>query len=378
MKGSTKKISLSVLLLFITFSFSGCLGLGSSNLAGNSAERSDSYGVFKTVDGGKTWERKIAVDGGATDLSQTTITSMAIDPVNTNVLYLGTAGDGMYKTENSGDSWYKISDANNKMRSTASIYDIAIESGNSNIIYAASLNDNRGVLLKSEDAGKNWTESYITTQQAKQVNRVQIDPIQKNVIYIGTQQGGFIKSSNRGIDWEPIRWFSTPVKDFVIDHQNTKGLIVLSDEGLFKAVDGGTMDEKNWKDLTKALVKTGKISNNNVGLISSVTIDSQNPLVVYLTYKNLIFVTSDGGNTWKIVETITPALKSSTKVPGILKVGSMDGIIYYGSGNAIYKSNNRGDTWSSFDIPVLGNVKYTVSDPKDHNIIYVGSVPDAE
>jgi len=298
--------------------------------------------------------------------------------MSTNVLYLGTAGDGMYKSENSGDSWYKISDANNKMRSTASIYDIAIENGNSNIIYAASLNDNRGVLLKSEDAGKNWTESYITTQQAKQVNRVQIDPIRKNVVYIGTQQGGLIKSSNRGIDWEPIRWFSKAVKDFVIDHQNTKGIIVLTAEGIFKAVDGGSMDENNWKDLTKALVKTGKISTNNIGLISSVTIDSQNPLIVYLTYKNLIFVTHDGGNTWKIVETITPALKSSTKAPGILKVGSMDGIIYYGSGNAIYKSNNRGETWSSFDIPVLGNVKYTVSDPKDHNIIYVGSVPDVE
>jgi photosystem II stability/assembly factor-like uncharacterized protein len=374
---NTRKIFLSMLLLFIVFSFSGCLGItlpgNSTGSSVTSTGRNDSQGIFKTTDGGKTWTQKVTIEGSQTKLSQDTIGSMAIDPDNTKILYLGTLNDGIYKTENGGDSWHKISDQNNKLKTNSSIYDIAVENGNSSIIYAASLNGNRGVLLKSIDAGKTWDEKYISTESGKQINRVQIDPQQKNIVYIGTEQGGFIKSRDRGENWEDIKWFSTGVKDFVVDYKNTKGIIILTHHGLFKAVDGGTENDNSWKILTPTIINSVNIPSDKINGITSITIDNQNPLVVYMTYSNVIYITRDGGLTWGKLKTITPTVTTSQKTPVIKKVAMLGNMIYYGAGNAIYKSNDRGLTWSSFDIPLLGDVKYAVSDPKDSNTIYVGS-----
>jgi photosystem II stability/assembly factor-like uncharacterized protein len=372
---SIKKLSLALLLLFVTVSFSGCLGIGTSNNAATAPQRNDSRGIFKTADGGQTWTGKNTIEGASVNLGQIEIASMAIDPDNTKVLYVGTVGGGMYKSENGGDSWKKLADTNNKLRASASIYDIAVESGNSSIIYASSLNDNRGVLLKSIDAGSSWSESYITTEKAKQINRVEIDPKEKNVVYIGTEQGGLIRSRDRGDNWQAVRWFDSGVKDFVIDYNNNKGLIVLTHTGLSKTTDGGANSSTSWQDLTKVLTKTKDldISITKIDSITSMTIDNQNPLMVYMTYQNLIFVTRDGGASWTTLKTITPALEPSKKIPLILKVGTVGSAIYYGSGNAFYKSLDKGQTWSSSNIPLLGNVRCTVSAPNDYNMIYIGS-----
>lgn len=378
MQTTIKKISLVCLLTFVVFSFSGCLGIplpgesGKTNL-GAAPERSDSQGVFKTTDGGKSWQHKVTIDGSETQLDQITIGAMAIDSENPQVLYVGTLGDGMYKSENGGDSWYKLNDSNGKLRGASGIYDIAVESGNSSILYAATLNDNRGVLLKSEDAGKSWTEAYISTELGKQINRVQIDPQRKNVIYIATEQGGFIKSSDRGNSWADVKWFELGVVDFVVDYHNTNGIIVLTHDGVFKTTDGGADKEKSWTDLSKTIRDQLEVTRSKFDLISSLIIDNDNPLVVYMTYKNLVFVTHNGGNNWETLPTITPTVTTSKQTPSIKKIGITNGIMYYGAGNAIYKSSNKGQTWSSFDLPIEGDARYTVSDPKDANVIYVGS-----
>ncbi len=372
-----KKISLVSLLLFITVSFSGCMGIplpGETTKDETAApERNDSQGVFKTTDGGRTWQHQVDIEGSELKLDQIKISSMAMDPQNNQILYLGVASGGIYKTENGGTSWYQIKDGNGKLRDSASVYDIAIEKGNPSIVYIATLNDNRGVLLKSEDAGKNWSESYISTELKKPVNRVQIDPVHNNVIYVGTEQGGLIKSADRGNSWTPIRWFDSGVRDFVVDFSNTNGILVLTANKLFKTTDGGSNEEKSWEDLNKKVVSSLN-TKIDFSKVTSLTIDNKNPLVSYMTFMNLLLKTKDGGYTWEKMDTITPSLTPSGTAPTIRQVGLVNDIIYYGASNAFYKSENKGASWSSFDIPIKGDVKYTVSDYTDKNIYYVGAV----
>jgi photosystem II stability/assembly factor-like uncharacterized protein len=366
-----KKIFVISLLVIISISFSGCLGLGNSN-TNTASTRNDSQGVFKSVDGGKTWEHKVAIEGSELRLDQIKIGSMAIDPQDNKVLYLGTLADGLYKTQNGGDSWFKVQDSNGALKESTSIYDISVESGNSNIIYLATLNENRGVLIKSEDGGKTWIESYISSEAGKQINRVQIDSNNRNVVYIGTEQGGLLKSENRGRDWVAINWFEEGVKNFVVDFKNPNGIMVLTEESMFKTVDGGKDPVKSWEDLSKK-IKEPVDSRIDFKKISSMTIDNKNPLIIYLTYVNLIIITKDGGQTWELLNTITPALTAVNTIPNIRQIGMFDETIYYGAGNALYKSENKGASWSSVDIPIKGDAQYTVSDYSDPNIIYVGT-----
>jgi hypothetical protein len=369
-----KRTVLVSLLLTVVLSFSGCLGLGSGSTT-TSEYRNDSQGVFKSTDGGKTWQQKVAIEGDAERrLDQISTGSIAIDPVNTQVLYLGTLGHGMFKTENGADTWYEVADANNKFRDNSYIYDIQVEKGNSNVVYAATLNDNRGVLLKTEDGGKSWTESYISTEAGKAIKRVQIDPQQPNVVYVGTAQGGFLRSEDRGQSWSMVRWFEYGVKDFAVDYADSRNIMVLTSNGLAKTADGGADEETSWQSLTKTLQDFLDIRKAKINQITSIVIDNQDPSVFYLTYENLVFVTRDGGLSWDTLDTITPTTSDNENLPEIKKIGLMDGTIYYGAGNAFYKSVNKGLSWSSFDIPILGDVKYTVSDPNDQNVIYVGAL----
>jgi len=366
MKTLKKILTLSVLLL-ITVSFSGCLNLSKKSDPEN--EKNEHQGIFKTTDGGKSWEHKVEIEKSESFLDKIKIASMAMDPKNNSILYLGTSQNGLYKSDNGTNSWKKIVDENKILSGSATVYDIAVENGNSDIVYIATLNNGRGELLKSEDGGESWASSYIISEIGKQVNSVEIDSIYKNIVYIGTEQGGFIKSEDRGNTWLALKWFKTGVKDIVIDFWNNNGVIARTAKGIFKSKNGGS----KWESLNKSLQSFAKI---DISKMSSMTIDNKNPLVIYITYLNLILVTRDGGYTWEKLNTITPSRTALGTIPQVKQIGMIDEIIYYGAGNALYKSENKGVTWSSYNIPIKGDVRYTVSDYKDSQVIYVGAFYD--
>ena len=248
--------------------------------------------------------------------------------------------------------------------------------------------------MKSEDGGKSWASSYIISEVGKQVNCVEIDAIDKNIVYIGTEQGGFIKSKNKGDSWFTLSWFEFGIKDFVVDFQNNKGMIVRTTNEIYKYVVDDNYDifeslEGKERDIfiyseKSKWMKLSKLMRASLGFkiadpqtqISSMTIDNQNPLVVYITYSNLILVTHDGGYTWEKMNTITPALTALGTIPQVKQIGMIDNIIYYGAGNVLYKSADKGITWSNYDIPIKGDVRYTVSDHQDSQVIYVGAFYD--
>jgi photosystem II stability/assembly factor-like uncharacterized protein len=369
-KVKIKKTLLLLLLVAITISFSGCLNL--SRKEGSEKNlRNNNQGVFKTVDGGKTWQHKVKIDGSEELIDKVKIASMKMDPQNSNILYLGTVKNGLYKSENGADSWKKVTDENNILSKDATIYSIAIERGNSDIVYLAALNRNRGELLKSEDGGKSWTESYIIAEANKAVNDVKIDPLHKNIVYIGTEQGGFIKSENRGKSWIALHWFEKGVKDIIIDFHNSRGIIIRTTDEIFKSIDGGI----KWESLNKKITDSTS-TKIDFSKIKSMTMDNKNPLVVYITYLNLILKTKDGGYTWEKLNTITPSRTAVGTIPQVKQIGMIDNIIYYGAGNVLYKSENKGISWSSYNIPIKGDVRYTVSDYTNPDIIYVGAFYD--
>ena len=368
MNEKIKKISVLVFLMFMTVSFTGCLNLTKKE-EDKKVVVNDHQGVFKSVDGGKTWEHKIEVEGGGL-IDNVKISSMVMDPNNNNILYLGTASNGLYKSENGSGSWKKVTDENDILSETIVINDIAIERGNSNVIYLATLNNGRGELLKSEDGGKSWNKSHIIAQAGKAVTAVEIDPIFNNIVYIGTEeiQGGFLKSKNSGEDWIVLHWFDVGVKSILIDFRNSQGIIIRTANNIFKSVNGGT----EWESLATNIVSSSK-TKINFAIISSVTMDNHNSLVIYINYLNLILKTEDGGETWERINTPTPSKTAVGTIPQIKQIGIINNIIYYGAGNVLYKSDNRGVSWSSYDIPIKGDVRYTVSDYTNQDVIYVGS-----
>lgn len=366
MKGVLLKISFTLTLALVAVSFTGCSLLPGSD---NVSVSRGTQGVLKSVDGGKTWERKTQIEGSETGLEALKMGALGMAMDNRQVLYLGTLGGGIYKSQNGGDTWIKLTDGGKFFQEKASVYDVAVES--ENVVYVATLNENRGVLFKSEDGGKHWCPVYISSEADKPINKVKIDPHNKFTVYVGTGQGGLLRSDDAGGNWRPLGWFQEGVKDFAVDYANSDRILVITKDGVYRTQDGGRAGAGSWKNINSAVRLASSDTSWEFSRMTSLTSDNANPATAYINLSNLVIVTRDGGGTWALLPTITPALTALKTIPQVRSLGLVGDTIYYGAGNALYRSDNKGATWSSTGIPIQGDVRYTVSDPVNAQVIYV-------
>jgi len=245
----------------------------------------------------------------------------AIDVVHSDpdVMYVGTASGGLWKSTSGGIRWNPIFD----QEVTASIGAVAIQQSNPSVIWVGtgegnprnSLNGGYGV-YKSLDGGKNWQAMGL--EKTRHIHRIKIDPTDPNTIYVGAigspwgehSERGVYKTTDGGKTWKHILFVNTKtgVADMVMDPTNPNKLIVAMwehkrDPWFFKSGGAGsalymTHDGGNhWKKLTD---KDG-LPPGELGRIG-IAIASNRPNIVYAlveSKKNALYKSEDGGFKWK-------------------------------------------------------------------------------
>ena len=114
------------------------------------------------------------------------VTSIAVVEANPEIMYVGTASGGIWKSNSGGIKWEPIFEK----ELTASIGAVAIQQSNPSVIWAGtgegnprnSLNGGFGI-YKSLDAGKTWKAMGL--EKTRHIHRVLIDPTNPNVVYVG-------------------------------------------------------------------------------------------------------------------------------------------------------------------------------------------------
>ena len=157
----------------------------------NFSEKTGSgYGVFKSIDYGKSWMK---INGGLETVETNTI---ALDPNNQQILYLGTDDDGIYKTTDGGTSWTKLTIAG--LPQKYGIGDIVIDPRDSNTVYAATVDyfrlfldrglvGDHGVYV-SRDGGTSWRPFNEDLNHAGAF-ALELDA-ENSILYVGTRGGG--------------------------------------------------------------------------------------------------------------------------------------------------------------------------------------------
>ena len=157
----------------------------------NFAEKTGSgHGVFKSTDYGNSWKK---INSG---LETAEINTIALDPNNSNIIYLGTDDDGIYKTTDSGVSWTKLTIAG--LPQKYGVGDVIVDPRNSDIIYVATVDyyrlvTNRGFvgdhgIYKSTDGGASW-QSFNEALEHTGIFALELDK-EKSILYAGTRGGG--------------------------------------------------------------------------------------------------------------------------------------------------------------------------------------------
>jgi photosystem II stability/assembly factor-like uncharacterized protein len=336
-------------------------------------------GVYKTTDGGKTWTNM-----GLKDTRH--ISRIVINPGDPNIVYVAAMGHlwgpnaerGVFKTIDGGKTWKKVLYINEN----TGCADLAMEPSDSLTLYAAAYEHRRlpyffssggpgSGLYKTSDGGETWTR--LTKDLPEGIlGRIGIAVARSapGVVYalIEHKDGGLWRSEDRGESWKrtcdvaTYRRVSTrpfyyshirvdPTDDKVVYVQST-GFHVSTDGGQkFRAIGGGIHSDHH-----------------------ALWIDPSNPLHLITGNDGGVDISHDGGKTWLPVQSMDLAevyqVGADMRQPYYVYCGLQDNGSWGGPSATLDASGITNDDWVFLG---GGDGFFALADPADSNIVYSNS-----
>ncbi|MCE3283744.1 MAG: glycosyl hydrolase repeat-containing protein, partial [Chitinophagaceae bacterium] len=272
------------------------------------------------------------------------IGDIAVNPDNFNEYYVAVASGGVWKTTNAGLTFTPVFDK----EGSYSIGCVTMDPSNSSVIWVGSgeNNNQRSVaygdgVYKSEDGGATWKN--VGLKNSEHIGRIVVDPSNSDVVYVAA--------------YGPV-WSSG------------------GDRGIYKTTDGG----KTWKNILSVSEHTG---------FNEIHMDPRDPKVLYaaahqrqrkvFTYigggpESALYKSTDGGQTWNKIMTGMPTgdvgrigLAISPANPDVVYA-----IVEAAEGGGVYRSNNRGASWSKQGTYTSSGNYYQeiFADPKNVDKLY--------
>jgi photosystem II stability/assembly factor-like uncharacterized protein len=206
-------------------------------------------GVFRTTDGGKSWQKVLYkdADSGAADV--------VLDPSNPSIAYAslwqmrrepwhfnsGGPGSGLYRSTDGGETWKPVQGHGLPAGALGKI-GLSVAGGGSGRVYAL-VEAEEGGLYRSDDHGDSWTlvnSDHRFRQRAWYFNHVFADPQSPDVVYVANT--GLFRSNDGGRTFDLLPAPHGDHHGMWIDPTNPRRMIESSDGGASLSMDGG----KNW------------------------------------------------------------------------------------------------------------------------------------
>jgi photosystem II stability/assembly factor-like uncharacterized protein len=206
-------------------------------------------GLFLSRDEARSWQR-VHVSDTAHSLS---VRCLSIDPWNTQTLYAGTDGYGIFRSTDCGSTWAPANGTPDSLLRGADVHEIRIDPDRPDRMVAAI---GTGGLVISENRAAQWRLLVDGRGGvAAAITHVAIQPGDGSTIVYGTDAGGLYRSSNLGMLWSPVRGATTG------DHIRTLGRVPSSPRSLIAGTENGIIAStdfgESWRSIAQSLPSAG-------------------------------------------------------------------------------------------------------------------------
>ncbi|HMC21014.1 MAG TPA: hypothetical protein VKL19_04155 [Thermoanaerobaculia bacterium] len=362
-----------------------------------SAKAADYNETFKPL---KFREIGPAVMGGRID-------DFAVVESNPNIIYVGTASGGVFKTINGGITWEPLFDD----QPVSTIGDVAVAPSDPSIVWVGSGESNNrqssswgNGVYKSTDGGKSW--QHMGLDNSRHIGRIVISTADPNTIYVAaagnlwgpSKDRGVYKTTDGGKSWNNVLFVNedTGVNDIAMDPDSPGTLIAAAYQrrrtvfgfsgsgpggGLYKTTDGGA----SWKKLEKGLPwdPDAKPAADSGGAppekapqeIGRIGVDfyRKNSNIVYAIVEHAqggVFRSDDKGETWTKMSETNPRGSYYSQI----RVDPNNDQRIWVAGAQMYISEDGGKTFKSNIIQrIHGDYHAIWIDPNDSNLMLAGS-----
>lgn len=343
----------------------------------NNSQRSVSYGdgVYKSVDGGKTWTN-VGLK------SSEHIGKIVVDPRDSDTVYVAAQGPlwspggdrGLYKTTDGGKTWKAVL----SISENTGVTDVVMDPRDSNVLYAASYQRRRHVwtlvhggpesaVYKSVDGGANWTKltSGLPKEELGRVG-LAISPANPDVVYALVEAargaGGLFRSEDAGANWQKRGSYvpgSAQYYQELFLHPTDVDTLYSVDVYLQVTTDGG----KTWANAGEAF----KHVDNHV-----VWIDPRNTDHLLVGCDGGLYESYDRARTWRFIPNLPITQFYRVEVDNDkpfynIYGGTQDNFSLAGPSRT---RTRHGITNQDWYITLGGDGFETVVDPTDPNILY--------
>jgi PKD repeat protein/photosystem II stability/assembly factor-like uncharacterized protein len=269
------------------------------------------------------------------------INAIAVNPNDSNIIYVGSPAGGCWKSINAGNSWMPLTDN----LPTLGVSGIAIDPVNTNVIYLAT-GDGDGSqtysmgVIKSIDGGATWQTTGLnwSTTQSRVMSKIIINPVNTNVLWAASSNGLW-KTTDGGANWYAVLGGS--IKEIELNPENPNTVYACTNSIFYKSTNGGN----NFSPI----IGTGIPADSLISRLSiAVTPNDTNYIYVLASDQNNggmflgLYRSIDGGNTF--------ALRTNT--PNIL-------------GSKTDGTGNYGQSWWDMTLAVS---------PTNKNEVYTGAI----
>ena len=219
-----------------------------AGVLGNIYKPTEERGIYKSIDGGKTWKKTLFSNENAG------VVDLIIDPTNPRILYASTwrvqrtpyslssggEGSALWKSTDSGETWMEISKHEGFPKGILGIIGLTVSPVNNQRVWAIVENKDEGGLYQSNDGGETWKQvnsERKLRQRAWYYTRVYADTKDVNTVYVLNVR--YHKSTDGGKNFSTYNAPHGDHHDLWIAPENPERMIIGDDGGAQITYDGG-------------------------------------------------------------------------------------------------------------------------------------------